>query len=527
MEIFEVYKAGALLARHELGTGTLEIGRARSCDVAVEDPEVEDRHWLLVRRRGTVVAMDVSAGKRQRVVEYPLPIGRSVPLGRNHSLRRVPPTLGVSAQSVQVECERPESGEPRTDALQPPELRASALEIVWGRGDGQRRLSIGELPLHIGRSLANDLRLIDASVSGRHVRLEPCDAGLFVRDLGSRNGTFVNGVLTQAALVAEGTILRVGRTDLRISTRDERNEHEAEREGPRMVAESSSMLEVLNEVRRVATLPWPVLVRGESGTGKEGLAFALHERSARSKHPFVAINAGGLSRELVESQLFGHERGAFTGAAQRHRGVFEQAQHGTLFLDEIGELPLDLQARLLRVLESGEIRRVGAESGTRVDVRLVCATHRDLRAMVAEGTFRQDLFYRIARVVIQVPSLRTRPEDLRALAQRFLLEIARDLGTRTLTPEAWARLGAHAWPGNVRELRNVLSAASASATSCIDACDIERALERVGGQGAPNEVTAEMVQRALSECCGNQTAAARALGIPRSTLRDRLRQAAS
>jgi DNA-binding NtrC family response regulator len=290
-----------------------------------------------------------------------------------------------------------------------------------------------------------------------------------------------------------------------------------------MVAESSSMMQVLSEVSRVASLPWPVLILGESGTGKEGIALALHERSARHGQPFVAINAGGLTRELVESELFGHERGAFTGAQGRHRGVFEQAQGGTLFLDEIGELPLDLQARLLRALETGEIRRVGAEGALRVDVRLICATHRDLRGMVSDGTFRQDLFYRVARLVIAVPSLRVRPEDVRALVRRFLSEIAREVGPRTLTEDGLARLLSYDWPGNVRELRNVLSAAATLTHTQIEVADIETALRRVGGAGAERELDADAMRRTLSQCGGNQAAAARALGIPRSTLRDRLR----
>jgi len=390
--------------------------------------------------------------------------------------------------------------------------------VVVGRGADARRYQIADQPVHIGRSEDNDVRLFDAAVSERHVRLEPCEAGLIARDLGSSNGTYVNGMPIETLLVADGTAIRVGRSELRIRSRIDRGDS-----GPRMIAESSVMLDLLNEVRRVAILPWPVLIHGESGTGKEGIALALHECSPRNKQPFVAINAGGLSRELIESQLFGHERGAFTGAANRHRGVFEQAQGGTLFLDEIGELPLDLQARLLRVLETGEIRRVGGEAGLRVDVRLVCATHRDLRAMVADGSFRQDLFYRIARVVLQVPSLRSRPEDLRALVRHFLAEISSELGPLTISTEGMVRLLAHAWPGNVRELRNVLSAAATTACGCIAASDVERALSRVGGHSVGRDVTAEMIQRAVAQCCGNQTAAARALGIPRSTLRDRLR----
>jgi DNA-binding NtrC family response regulator len=428
-------------------------------------------------------------------VEYPLPLDRAVPLGRNHELRRVE-RVSASGEPMPTEA--------GTDVLSYPRCLASQLQVLVGRASDARRVLLADLPVHFGRSQDNDVRLSDSAVSERHLRLEPCDAGLLARDLGSK----------------EGTQIRVGRTELHLVAHHDDGGSAA----PRMVAESSSMLEVLGEVRRVASLAWPVLIVGESGTGKEGIALALHERSERRTHPFVAVNAGGLTRELVESQLFGHERGAFTGAANRHRGVFEQAQAGTLFLDEVGELPLDQQARLLRVLETGDIRRVGSESPVRVDVRLVCATHRDLRLMVADGTFRQDLFYRIARVVIQVPSLRVRPEDLRALVRRFLSEIARELGPRELSREALQRLLTHEWPGNVRELRNVLSAAATTCSGCIEVADIDRALARVGGGGGVRELTTEMIRRALDESTGNQAAAARALGIPRSTLRDRLRQ---
>ncbi|HET8933308.1 MAG TPA: sigma 54-interacting transcriptional regulator [Polyangiales bacterium] len=509
MEMLELYRAGELLARYALGARTLEIGRALSCDVAVEDPELADRHFLLLRRRGTVVAFDVSAGRRQRVVEYPLPLDRAVPLGRNHELRRV--------ERAAIGADVCEAG---TDVLSYPRIVASQLQVVIGRASEARRVQLSELPVHFGRSQDIDVRLTDSAVSERHLRLEPCEAGLLARDLGSKNGTFVNGVRVHTALVTEGTSIRVGRTELHLVARSDDGGCATP---PRMVAESSSMLEVLGEVRRVASLAWPVLIVGESGTGKEGIALALHERSARHGQPFVAVNAGGLTRELIESQLFGHERGAFTGAANRHRGVFEQAQGGTLFLDEIGELPLEQQARLLRVLESGEIRRVGSESAVRVDVRLVCATHRDLRVMVTDGTFRQDLFYRIARVVIQVPSLRVRPEDLRALVRRFLSEIGAELGPRELSREGLQRLLVHEWPGNVRELRNVLSAAAATCSGCIEVGDVDRALARVGGGSSVREVSSEMIRRALEESAGNQAAAARALGIPRSTLRDRMR----
>jgi DNA-binding NtrC family response regulator len=314
--------------------------------------------------------------------------------------------------------------------------------------------------------------------------------------------------------------VQVGRSELRIVERD----GESRLCGTELVAESASMLAVLAEAERAAHLPWPALIVGESGTGKEGIAALLHARGPRRTRPFVALNAGGVPGELVESELFGHERGAFTGATGARRGVFEQAEGGTLFLDEIGELPLALQARLLRVLESGEVRRVGGESARRVDVRIVCATHRDLRAMVCEGTFRQDLYFRIARVVLEVPPLRARQDDLSALARHVLRELEQVIGVRELAEPAMARLRGYPWPGNVRELRNVLSAAAALGCSPrIDALDIDRAIDRLGGHGGPR-VDTDALRRTVEQHGGNLSAAARALGIARSTLRDRLRQ---
>jgi DNA-binding NtrC family response regulator len=232
-----------------------------------------------------------------------------------------------------------------------------------------------------------------------------------------------------------------------------------------------------------------------------------------------------LPRELIESELFGHEKGAFTGAVGQRRGAFELAHGGTLFLDEIGELPLDLQARLLRVLETWQIRRVGGESPISVDLRLVCATHRDLSKMVQEGSFRQDLFYRLARLVLRVAPLCERRDDILPLAEHFLEQLSPEIGRRTLCKAAEARLLSHAWPGNARELRNVLSVAAAlSPAPVLEAADIEHAIARIAG---PSHVSldVETIQHAVTRCGGNLSAAARLLSVPRSTLRDRLKRA--
>ncbi len=284
-----------------------------------------------------------------------------------------------------------------------------------------------------------------------------------------------------------------------------------------LVAASRSMRDAVGEVDRVASTEWPVLITGPTGVGKELLAQRLHRRSARALGPCIPINSAALHPNLVDSELFGHARGAFTGALRERRGLFEAAHGGTLFLDEVGELSADNQARLLRVLEDGCVRRLGMESVRRLDVRLVCATHRCLLTEVAEKRFREDLYYRIACWVVQVPPLRERPEDVRVLSARFAAQMQ-----CTLSCAALERLVRHAWPGNVRELRNVVSASSLSAVgSAVGATDVDYALRRVSGVQTAKP---DALREAVMQSDGNIAAAARKLGMPRSTFRDRLRQ---
>jgi len=233
------------------------------------------------------------------------------------------------------------------------------------------------------------------------------------------------------------------------------------RRAGRYVADSPAMKDVLSRVRAVAPSDTTVLVRGETGTGKEGLARLVHDLSPRFGGPFVVVNLGAIPDTLIESELFGHERGAFTGADRRRAGRFEQAEGGTLFLDEVGDAPPAVQVRLLRVLQEREVQRVGGTSTLRVDVRVVAATNRDLERMVVEGGFRQDLYYRLAVFPVNLPPLRQRPEDLRPLVEHLLARHAAGMNRRVpAVPEAaWAALAAHPWPGNVRELENFLQRA--------------------------------------------------------------------
>ncbi|MFT3765777.1 MAG: sigma-54 dependent transcriptional regulator [Minicystis sp.] len=309
-----------------------------------------------------------------------------------------------------------------------------------------------------------------------------------------------------------------------------------------LVGESEPMVRMRALIARVAVTDVPVLVLGETGTGKELVARALHEGSARASKPFVAENCGVFAEGVVASELFGHEAGAFTGAAARRRGVFEQASGGTLLLDEVGELAPRVQASLLRVLQEGALRRVGGEGRVEVDVRVVAATHRDLAAMVAEGSFREDLYYRLRGATIEVPPLRARPGDVEILVEAFLREASARRQGRPLavTREALRVLATYAWPGNVRELRAEVLRWGVFCDERVDVSDLAPEIRAPGGRGraasakrsAPARTLAEAVEAAeraaigaaMSAEKGNRSRAARALGIDRNTLKRKLAQ---
>ncbi len=304
-----------------------------------------------------------------------------------------------------------------------------------------------------------------------------------------------------------------------------------------LIGRSPAMVQVFKTVGRVAMTREPVLVTGESGTGKELVAAAIHRNSDRADRPFVKVNSAALSPLLLESELFGHERGAFTGAVARRVGRFEQADGGTLFLDEIGELGIDLQAKLLRVLQSGQFERVGGEATLQADVRLVAATNRDLPARIAEGRFREDLFYRLNVVAVHLPPLRERREDVPQIADHVVARLARKYGwpNLALAPAAVDRLAAQPWPGNVRELQNALARAAILARGrVIQPDDLELAPAAPAANDGPatslrlRDILAEterrVIRQALEQEHWNRTKAARVLGISRRQLFDKIRQ---
>jgi len=334
-----------------------------------------------------------------------------------------------------------------------------ALHVVGGR-DAGKTIEF-DVRARVGTRRLADLVLTDPRVSGLHCELL-ADDELRVRDLGSKNGTFLGGYRVVEAVVPAGDSITLGDTQLQVRAVDQLVEvplHDSD-DYFGLVGQSAAIRALTARLQRLATSDTTVLVMGETGTGKERVAEALHLAGPRAKGPLVIVDCGSMPASLIESELFGHERGAFTGAVAQVKGAFESAHGGTLFLDEIGELPLDLQPKLLRVLESRSVRRIGTTRSIDVDVRVIAATNRDLPMEVHRGRFREDLYYRLAVVSLQVPPLRERLEDIPLLAVRLLREFGAD-PTSCLTVESLAALQAYHWPGNVRELRNTLQRSAA------------------------------------------------------------------
>jgi len=341
-------------------------------------------------------------------------------------------------------------------------LKKARILVVDGPDKG-KDVVIEKERTTIGRSVICDLVLSDKAVSTTHIELVAKEKGFLLRDLGSTNGTFVGDLRFQEIWVKPGIVVKLGQSQLRFEPASGSVDIDLSKSERffEIVGKSVRMREIFATLEKVAPTELTVLIRGETGTGKELVARAIHRASRRKDGPLVVQDCSAIPKDLIESTLFGHERGAFTGATDRHRGSFEQSDGGTIFLDELGELDLSLQPKLLRVLENREIKRVGGDRQIPVNVRVVAATNRDLRQRVNDGQFREDLFYRLSVVSIELPPLRQRTEDIPVLVQFFLDDVAerRFPGEKrkfTVTPDAMARLCSYPWPGNIRELKNTI-----------------------------------------------------------------------
>jgi two-component system response regulator GlrR len=340
-------------------------------------------------------------------------------------------------------------------------VRRCRLSVVAGADTG-KTIELGLPQIQIGRAGA-DLNLPDSKVSGLHCELKLMPEGYRLRDLGSTNGTYVKGVRIVDAFIQPGSTIQVGKSAIVFEPLDEAiamplwNEARLQQ----LVGGSASMRHLFELVNRFAQSDATVLIQAETGCGKELVADAIHQCSPRRDQPFVVLDCSAIPEQLFEAQLFGYEIGAFTGAIKSTPGVSEMAHGGTLFLDEIGELPLDVQAKLLRAVETRRVRRLGGTKVFASDVRIVAATNRDLAAEVNRGTFRSDLYYRLAVAKLSIPALRERREDIPLLVEHFLRQLSVSSGNPDprLPDDFIARAQRHAWPGNVRELRNAVERA--------------------------------------------------------------------
>jgi DNA-binding NtrC family response regulator len=407
-------------------------------------------------------------------------------------------------------------------------LRECELVIAEGPDQG-KRFRIGSAHVRIGKDPESEVMLADPSVSRLHAEIEDREEGWLLRDLGSTNGTQLNGTRTKEAYLAPGAVIVVGQTTLKFATLNTALNVTPSDRGSFLgvLGESAAMRELFGYLERVAATDLSALLLGETGTGKEMIARAIHEASRRANGPFTIFDCGAVDASLVGAALFGHKEGAFTGAIGARKGAFLSASGGTLFIDEVGELPLDLQPKLLRALERREVQAVGSDTSTKVDVRIVSATHRNLKQMVAEGKFRQDLYYRLSGVVLEIPPLRTRIDDILPLARHFLSACS---SHARLAASAETALKTHAWPGNVRELKNVVERASALARGhSLESGDLmlEAAPEPAGAAADERPLSLEQVEkiaieRALKASSWNKAEASRILGITPKTLREKI-----
>ena len=389
-------------------------------------------------------------------------------------------------------------------------------------------------PTVVGRAGECGLVLEDPKVSSAHLEIRATPSGVHLRDLGSRNGTFVDDNRCLDGFLLRASRIRCGDTVLQFTpavTAMEVETGSAEAFGP-LVGASPLMKRLYHRIRKVAPTELTALITGETGTGKELVASAIHLASERARRPFVVIDCGAIPASLAESALFGHERGAFTGAVDRRTSPFVEAEGGTVFLDEVGELPLELQPKLLRVVQERRVKPVGANAYRDVNVRLVAATRRDLSREINDGGFRSDLYFRLAQVRLELPPLRERSDDIPLLIEAFAREMSAPDAAQRISPESLVRLMNHDWPGNVRELKNVIAAALAFASDG-GPIDLDEHLSiesrRVGSsratttfQIARTEFERTYWQDLHTRCEGNISEMARVSGMARPSVREYL-----
>jgi len=457
------YNKDQVLFTHRWDEKLLRIGRGEECDLRFDDPLMSRLHLILRNREGKIYAEDCSlngsqiGGTKTSGPNTPLILGQACDLTKNVSFK-------IEAQNSPVVKTLLKS-EHLTVLLPPTQI--SPTEIAIGEASIEVKDSSGKVSsralslsgLSIGRHSSNDIQIDDPYVSQFHLQIDVRHGEIIAKDLGSSNGLRLATQEFDTCRLQPDEEIHFGNSSLRLRLKIEKKSIPIKESSSffGIVSQNKMMRRNFSMIEITARSTCPVFLHGETGTGKELFSKALHDLSARSDRAFLALNCAALPKDLVESELFGHEKGAFTSATHTRPGAFEVAHGGTLFLDECGELDLAVQAKLLRVLETGQYSRVGSHEERRADVRIVTATHRDLRQLVEEGKFREDLFYRLHVIPISIPPLRERMEDLPLLVPALLKNLNIDA---EWSEEAMEVLRAYDFPGNIRELKNVLSRAA-------------------------------------------------------------------
>ncbi len=530
-------KGGQSLLRFPLSSGTTRIGRSADCEITLMEDQISREQIAIYFVEGVYLLKNIGKAllyHQQKTIQ-------SKPLKSQDTFRLLDWDILFSTEETEENFDETYvsmvgEGTQVMDVVQANgKCVSSFLEFTLQEpGKNPRKFRLNQEVTTVGKKRSCDLVLEDSFCSEIHAKIILRQQKITVLDLASTNGTFINGVKIKEAELEEDALLKMGQTEFSLNQviKEEKIKPLEVGSFGAMVGKSDAMRNLYAMIQRVAATDATACVLGETGVGKELVAKSIHDLSARRLKPFVALNCGAISRELIESELFGHEKGAFTGAQGQHKGVFEQAQGGTLFLDEMGELPLNLQPSLLRVLETGKIRRVGGTQEIAVDVRIVCATHRDLTQAVREGRFREDLFFRLYVFPLLIPSLRERREDISLIANHFVKQMSPAGKNIQLSSSAISFLETQNWSGNVRELKNVIQRAVVLCSAdVIQEEDLKvfsfskssAVIDVISSNASLEEMEKQAILRELKSNGNNRTAAARALGIAKSTLYEKLK----
>ncbi len=540
MAFLQIYRDRLPVMALKLTKTLYKIGRSPSSDIVLEDSSASRDHGLLILKdsewwfddlsRNGIELKDQTPSASRLTTRFKLKESEALRVTRHltmvlHSTLNISDdkTLMISRQPTQVISVDADARKLR--------MRRALIEVVSGAES--QRLEIPPQGLSIGSHSSNDLSLQNTSLSRFHATIQQAGDEFILSDLQSTNGTSVNGIRSDRSVLQNSSRIRLGDVELKfiIEWEDRLLTPSSSQRLMGLVSDHPKMRSLFSLMEIVAPTDTTVLIHGETGTGKELVAQAIHRLSSREQKPFIALNCAALPTNLIESELFGHEKGSFTGAMQTHIGAFEAADGGTLFLDEVGELDLTNQAKLLRVLESREIRRVGSSKSIRISVRIVGATHRHLKDDVKAGRFREDLYYRLYICPLHLPPLRERLEDLPLLAQELLNQLG---SNHQLSDEALKLLRGYHFPGNIRELKNLLQRAllefqrhnapsSALVLRAKDFVDLQNE-EKLENLSAEEEAHRRTILEQLQRHNFNQSRAAEEQGVPISTYNDWVRR---